>query len=533
MHNQKIALADTQAFSTFFLDYIQQDPSLQKFYNRFPKVENFKEQIVEKSKSFQGNNRKILVSELQKQYQLLTISDLVAQNISSLKDNKTFTVTTGHQLNIFTGPLYFIYKIVTVINTCKQLKTAYPEYNFVPVYWMATEDHDYEEIKYFRLYGKKYIWNTQQTGAVGRFNTNDFDSLLKEIPGDNSLFKKAYLNHNTLSHAVRYYVNELFGSEGLIAIDADTHEFKSLFKEVIKDDLTSHSAKKIVDQTDEALKSLGQKTQVYCRDINFFYLDNNLRSRIERQGDQYKVIDTDLSFTQGEINNLIETHPEKFSPNVILRPLYEEMILPNLAYIGGPSEVVYWLQLKDVFQHFKTAFPILMPRNFAMVMEHQDVEKFEKLKLEIKYIFEEKNKLFTHWVKKHSQHNVAVTDEMNKIQEVFKELKERAGTIDQTLIAFVAASGKRATRSIDRIEQKLIRAEKRLQEDKLRQIESLKDALFPGGNLQERTDNFLNFYNQDPTFIQKLLTNFDPFDFQFNILYTETLNLLNDQARNS
>src|SRR5688572_19928905 len=211
MQLDKIALAETHAFSPFFLDYIEQKESLKPYYNRYPSLENFADQIAEKS-LFPAENREVLVATLQNQYDGFQRSARVAENILLLKNKKTFTVTTGHQLNIFTGPLYFIYKIVTVINTCKKLKARYPEFDFVPVYWMATEDHDYDEIKYFNLYGTKYVWETEQTGAVGRFDTKGLDTLANELPGEISIFKEAYKKGRTLCQAVRYYVNELFGS---------------------------------------------------------------------------------------------------------------------------------------------------------------------------------------------------------------------------------------------------------------------------------------------------------------------------------
>ena len=194
------------------------------------------------------------------------------------------------------------------------------------------------------------------------------------------------------------------------------------------------------------------------------------------------------------------------------------MILPNLAYVGGPAEVIYWLQLKEVFDHFNTPFPMLMPRNFGMVMDHETARKFSKTGLELKDLFEEKNYIFNHWVLKHSPRNLTIGAERTEINKIFELLKERAESIDKTLSPFVGAEGKRATNSLEKIERKLLRAEKRLHSDKLRQIEAVKDALFPNGSLQERTDNYLNFYQRDPEFIQRLLETFDPFDFQFNIL---------------
>ena len=518
MQLNKISLADTRAFSPFFIDYIQQKENLKPFYNRFPLLGNFNDQITEKAATFSQQDRVALVDSLNRQYEGFSIAGAVENNINLLKDSKTFTVTTGHQLNIFTGPLYFIFKIVTVINACKELKRQYPAYNFVPVYWMASEDHDYEEIKYFRLYGKKYVWNTRQAGAVGKFNTTGLGDLANEIPGDTKIFREAYTRRKKLSPAVRDYLNALFSSEGLVVLDADDRGLKSSFKDVMRQDIFQHTNKVIVDKTNTSLEKEGYKAQVFCRDINFFYLTDDLRSRIEKQGERYNVVDSDLSFSAEEIEKVIAEEPEKFSPNVILRPLFQEMILPNIAYVGGPAEVIYWLQLKEVFTHFKTPFPILMPRNFGMIKDHETTRKFSKTGLEWKELFEEKNYLFNHWVLKHSPRNLTIGTERAEILKIFESLRERAEHIDKTLGPFVGAESKSALNSLEKIERKFLRAEKRLHGDKLRQIETIKDTLFPDGTLQERTDNFLNFYQRDPEFIQRLLNSFDPFDFQFNIL---------------
>ncbi len=517
MKTRKIDFTDTHAFSPFFLDYINQKDTLKKFYSRFPSVASFKDQIKEKS-NFPQEKRLSLAKELTDQYSNLTITEKVKENIYSLEDSKTFTVTTGHQLNIFTGPLYFIYKIITVINACKELKATYPAYHFVPVYWMASEDHDYEEIKYFRLYGKKYVWSTEQQGAVGRFYTKELKNLFNEIPGEISFFKEAYTKSKNLSQAVRHYVNALFGGEGLVVVDADNRELKKSFAHVIKDDLFKHSAKSLVDHATQELQSSGYHTQVNAREINFFYLIDGLRSRLEKTADGFQVVDSTLKFSDAEVEKMILDEPEKFSPNVVLRPLYQEVILPNLAYCGGPAELVYWLQLKGVFEKFETPFPILLPRSFAMVMDEPTMKKFEKTKLEIKDLFEEKNYLFNHWIAQNSNHQLSLGKELETIQHILDEVKERATKIDATLSKFVGAETQRAVNGLEKIEKKMLRAEKRLHADKLRQIEAVKDSLFPNGSLQERTDNFLNFYQSDPSFIRKAIDHLAPFDFKFNVL---------------
>lgn len=518
MHLSKVPFSKTNAFSDFFLDYIHADERLADLYNRYPHPDSFREQIAEKQKTFTAQSRDILVDVLTSQYRDIHPKQAAMSNIESLRHANTFTIVTGHQLNICTGPLYFIYKIVTVINACRRLRQEYPDFNFVPVFWMASEDHDYDEIKYFRLHGRKYTWVTRQQGAVGRFSTDGLAELTASLPGDASIFTNAYTQGKTLSESVRIYVNELFGEEGLVVIDADVPQLKAGLIPVMEEDILHHTTRKLVDQTNAVLESSGYKPQVHCRDVNFFYIDENLRSRIERNGKSFDVLDTSISFNESTLKETIARAPEKFSPNVILRPLYQEMILPNLAYTGGPAEVVYWLQLKRVFDYFKVPFPILVPRNFAMIVESQAKKKLDKTGLGTIDLFEGKNEIFRKWVTAHSEKDLSTENESKALRSIFENLQHKAEAIDKTLGPHVAATGKQTLNRIEAIGKKMLRAEKRVQQNKLAQIESVKDLLFPNGGLQERTDNLLNFYPEDPRFIQALLANLDPFDFQFNIL---------------
>lgn len=519
MRLEKIDLDEAHCFSGMFLDYIKGNESLKPFYENSPHIDQFEQQI--KQKSFSQEKRGTLVEVLSKQYQSFESSSAVSQNIDLLKESNTYTITTGHQLNIFTGPLYFIYKIVTVINTCKQLKTKYPQYNFVPVYWMASEDHDFEEISYFNLGGKKYTWETNQTGAVGHFDPSSLDQLLKQIPGEHPLFEKAYLSHDTMAEAARYYVNELFGNEGLIVIDADDRTLKAQFTSVIEDDLFVHSAEKLVAKDTEQIQSLGYKTQIHAREINFFYLEGNIRNRIEKEGDQYKVVDTDLKFTPDEIKSMIENTPERFSPNVILRPLYEEVILPNLAYVGGPSEAIYWLQLKSLFAHFEEAFPILMPRNFALIMDRISHRKYEKSERTLAELFLPNHEVEQRIVTNHTTRELSLVSELESIASTYVSAQSKAQNIDPTLVQHLEALQARTEKLLGKAQKKMYRAEKRHHTDKIAQYHSVKSVLFPKGNLQERTSNFLNFYTENPELIQELLQHFDPFDYRMNILIEE------------
>ncbi|WP_370088481.1 bacillithiol biosynthesis cysteine-adding enzyme BshC [Ekhidna sp.] len=516
MRTETIPLDETDCFSQFFIDYITQKKELAPFYSAFPSVKNFKEAIA--SRNFQAANRQVLGEVLKEQYANTAMSSSVSQNIDLLEDSKTFTITTGHQLNIFTGPLYFIYKIVTVINACKTLKQAYPEYNFVPVYWMASEDHDFDEINHFFLEGKKYEWQTDQKGAVGHFDPSGLKEIAAKLPKAAEFFKEAY-SQKSLAEAVREYVNHLFGNEGLVVVDADHARLKALFSHVMQSDLFDHTPEALVAETSSSLESLGYKTQVHARPVNFFYLDKGIRERIEKTESGFQVVDTDLSFSDSEMRQLIQNQPERFSPNVILRPLYQETILPNLAYVGGPSEAVYWLQLKAVFDHFKTAFPLLMPRNFALVIPGAASTKWSKTGLSQRDLFLSAEAAFDKWVKANCDHDISYGSELKKLAKIEKELKDKASAVDPTLTQHIEALHTSYTKRIEKAEKKLVRAEKRLYEDRKKQIEAVKESLFPAGSLQERRDNFLNFYLKDPTFIEKLLQSFDAFDYRVYLLF--------------
>ena len=518
MKNHLLPFSHTGAFSQFFLDYISRQPALEPFYHRFPSPESFGDQLSEKSAHFTADRRRILHDSLRAQYGALSISAATEHNLASLLSAHTFTVTTGHQLNLFTGPLYFIYKIATVINTCRRLAALHPGKQFVPVYWMASEDHDFEEIRSFNLGNRSYTWQTEQQGAVGRFTLKDLQPLLKEIPGDLTPFKEAYSTCTTLAEAVRHYVNALFGDEGIVVIDGDDARLKSTFSTVMEADILNGTTRSLVEETNNRLSTLGYTPQVFVRDVNFFWLGDGSRERIENHGEKWTVLNGGPTLSADELRAVIRETPERLSPNVILRPLYQETILPNLAYVGGPAENVYWLQLKSVFSHFKVPFPMLMPRNFVMMMDGPMTRLFEKTGISLEELFLPKNDLLNLVTRRYSVHELSLATEKVASTSAFSRIREQAGAIDPTLIKMVEAEQHRRLKGLEIIEKKMLRAERRRQSDRLRQVETLKDNLFPGGGLQERTDNLLLFSQTDPGFIRTILTALDPFEYAFNVL---------------
>jgi len=313
----------TGYFSKIILDYLAGEEQLAPFYHYTPDLEIFKSAI--ENKSFSSEHRKVLVDSLNRQYKeggiKLKIAPQVEENILALEQEETFTVTTGHQLCLFTGPLYFIYKIVSAIKLARTLKSAYPQHNFVPVYWMATEDHDFEEINHFHFKGKKLQWNTDQTGAVGRMNTASLDTVFNEFKDEivdysthgeelKSLFERSYLQHNNLADATRFLVNELFSAYGVVVLDGDDASLKQQLIPLVKDELLNEVSSELVSQQSKALAKQ-YKIQVNAREINLFYLTDESRNRIVKENDTYFINDTSLSFSEREILQELEEYPER------------------------------------------------------------------------------------------------------------------------------------------------------------------------------------------------------------------------------
>ena len=512
MDCQYLPLSQTGQFSSLFLDYISKQEKLAPFYNRFPNVAAFEGQLADKE--FDESKRQVLVDALERQYQSIDTKP----DFSVLLQPNTFTVTTGHQLNIFSGPLYIVYKLITTIKLARKLKEVYPDYTFVPVYWMATEDHDFAEINHFSLFGTNYAWQTEQRGAVGRMNPQELTTLFNQIPEKLFLFEEAYLKQNTLADATRFYVNELFGSEGLVCLDADDAALKRIFAPVMQNELMQQKSGELVQRQTGKLEELGYKTVIAPRDINLFYLDNQVRERIERkENGTYRVLHTSLTFSEDELLAELAEHPERFSPNVVLRPLYQEMILPNLAYIGGPSEVPYWLQLKPVFEQYKTTFPILMPRNFALYVPAVSAKRINKLGLTPEELFQDTITLKHEYIEHHTRHSLKFDNENITVNKALDAILHKAQMVDPTLEKAVLAETKRFANAVARLEKKMRRAEERNQEVGIRQLMAVKNELFPNGGPQERSENFLTFYLNNRKFLQEMLAAFDPFDYRMQL----------------
>lgn len=527
MPTDSISYQSSGYFTLLINDYLNQESNLKSLYNRFPKLENFSDQILEKKQNYKDSNREVLVSVLKKQYEKIEVSTLTRQNIAALSSNNTFTVTTGHQLNLFTGPLYFLYKIISTINLTRELKAKYPLYNFVPIYWMATEDHDFEEINFFNFKGKKFRWNNESSGPVGRLSTSGLEDVYEVfalelgsgIRSDTlkSLFKQAYLMHETLASATLFLANALFSEYGLVILDADDARLKKEFIPYMQQELLQRTSQKHVLETIEKLKGYG--VQVNPREINLFYFEDGIRERILHENDIYKVNNTQIRFTEDEILKLLQNHPEKFSPNVIMRPLYQEVILPNLCYIGGGGELSYWLELKSFFDSVNITFPILLLRNSVLLATQKQAQKADKLGLEWRDLFLSQKDLLDNKTKIFSGFPIDLEVQKEHLRNQFQYLHLIATKTDKSFVGAVKAQEVKQLKGLENLEKRLLKAQKRKHAEELQRTADLQNELFPNHSLQERQLNFSEFYRDFGVhLIEKLANELSPLNNQFSVL---------------
>ena len=529
MNETQMLFSQTNYFSKLITDYISGVDSVVPFYEYALSPDKI-EQIIE-AKQAENIDRDVLSDTIAKQYKTIDfLSKHVEKNIETIKETNTFCIVTAHQLNIFGGPLYLIYKIAQTISTCNQLAQKYPSYNFVPVYWLGSEDHDFDEINHIQLFNKNIYWNDKQGGATGQYSTQSIVTAiaeLKQILGNGehalqllNIFETAYQQQN-LADATRYLMHKLFGAYGLLIIDGNDKIFKQQFIPEMQDDLLHQTPYKLVLEQNNKLETAGYKQQAFPRAINLFYLSKNIRERIEwnTTDNLYQVLNTTITFTKDEIIHELNTYPERFSPNVILRPLYQQKILPALAYIGGAGELSYWLQLKSLFTHYKIAYPQLLLRNSALLVNASIYKKIEKLKLNITDFFLQVDLLKMNFISNNSNEDIDVSKYKEEIETTFEKLKILTADIDGSLINTIGAELQKSLQSIDTIHKKLVKSLKQKNETELNQIEKIKTQLFPQNTLQERVENFSGYYSiYGISFIDDLINSFDVYVKQFLLI---------------
>ena len=522
-----IPFSSTHVFSTLINDYLEGKGKAMDFVQYAPNVDGYKAAIEGRKKY--PINRNLLFDVLTKQYSNLPQEKAVNDQIALLKKDTTFVVTTAHQPNLFTGPLYFFYKIIHAIQLAASLKATFPEYDFVPVYYMGSEDADLDEVGAFNLDHKKCQWVTKQTGAIGRMQVDDalllllkqlesYWSILPQGQKALEILKEAYQKGKTISEATLSFVHAFFGAKGLLVLQPDDATLKAALIPVMEKELLTQFSHQAIQPSIAAL-SKDYHVQSEGRTINLFYLKDSIRGRIEKQGEQFIVVDSDIKFTEKEIIAALHQYPERFSPNVILRGVYQETILPGVVFIGGGGELAYWMELKNVFQQVGVHYPLLQLRNSFLLMRQKQAEQWAAMQFEEKDLFKPILELEIAYVKKHASQALDLKDQMNHLTTLYTTIKQEVVKVDPTLGTHAENLAQQAKAKLLALEKKMLRAERRKQTVAIQRIHRIKKELFPQDNLQEREAHFSKWVGQyDQSWIETIMEHSKGLESKFRII---------------
>lgn len=522
-----LSFTEAGFFSKFDTDFAQKKDILQSFQSYTSDLNGLEE--AAKNRSKYNIDRKLLVDVLERQYSTLDITPANKGAISALTDDKTFTITTAHQPVLMTGPLYFIYKAISVITLARKVNDHLPECRVLPVMVIGGEDHDKEEIDHLHLFGKTVQWSTDQSGPCGRFHLNDIQSAideLQDILGDSpragelkAMIESSFTIERNYGQAMQHFVHQLLGPYGLIVINMDDPQLKRAFIPILKDEIINQTSQRLISDTQKVIEEAGYKPATFLRDINVFYLGEQYRERIEREGGQFIVQNDGPTFTAESIVEAIEKHPENFSPNVNMRPLFQELILPNLAYVGGGGELAYWTERKAHFDHYNMHYPVLIRRDSAVWLDKGMVKKMEKIGLGFSDFLEDVDAIIAKYVEREAENEIHIDDEIKAISDLLDQITEKGSIIEKTLKPAFEAESKKILKSIDQMAGRMVREEKKSHEVTINQIRQIKEKLFPEGHIQERYDNFMTFYlKYGRSMFEVLLDQFDPLRSELKII---------------
>ncbi len=528
MNYYSTPFSSIQAFSKRDVTY-QENPQLfERFYAFDPSLEGL-QKAIDKRQEYPVD-RALLIDSIRNQYKNIAFSPLQADHINALEKETTFTVITAHQPSLLTGPLYYVIKALSAIRLSEELNKKTDLHHIVPVFVIGGEDHDFEEVNHLELFNKSITWENNEIGAVGRMSLSGIDAIIQnvqEILGNSikaqELIDKIQLAYNasrTYGEFMFRLTNNIFANLGLIVVQMDDKSMKRTFIPQMKKEILERKSESLVLSSQEKIKELGFDPQAHPRDINLFYLSEEGRNRIFFEDNQYRVNNTNLSWTESEIIDELEQKPERFSPNVVLRPIYQESIFPNIAYVGGGGELAYWLERKSQFEHFNVFFPTLVRRKSMLVLDKSAIKSIDKLGINLKDIFLNEHELIDQLILQNEA--VEFESELHTITQALEAISTRASSVDKSLYGYSQAEKTKIIKQIQQIETRVKRSVKKKEEIKVNQIKKLKEKLFPNNGLQERKHNYLQFAaSWEGNLLHDMYELSNPLDKQFTVLWSK------------
>ncbi len=517
MSHTTIARDKIKQFSSFSQAFGNQRTFGQFLTAPLSSISDLQAQAKQKKEVYSSETRKNLVRVWKEQIASYA-SPGQLENLKLLEDESTFTITTGHQLTLFAGPLYLIYKVLHVVRLSEEFNRSQSEYKAVPVFWMASEDHDFDEVRSTHLFNQKLTWESNQTGPVGRFDMNDFKEVFSQFSaffeGKETAINELLAIPEKPDYAsyLQEFISKLFAEFGVLVLQPDDHNLKREFVPVVLREISSDLANHAVQNMNKLVEAAGYKPQAHARDCNLFYLKAGERLRIEPTANGLAIDGT--VYSKEELTQLVEKEPENFSPNVILRPVYQETILPNLVYVGGGGEMAYWIQLKGVFEVHQTLFPLIQQRVSLQLIDGALKKRMDKLNWPEERFFESKEELKKLFLKENEGDDLDLSVLYAEFNTLRSTMIEKAKSIEATLESFAEAETVRMKKQLESFEQRLVKQLKQRHEQVLQSIDFISERIIPENSLQERYFHWLQFAPSGDykALLKQIHAEIDPFE---------------------
>ncbi|MGK9367662.1 bacillithiol biosynthesis cysteine-adding enzyme BshC [Melioribacter sp. Ez-97] len=514
-----INYSDIPGHPNLFLDYLYEFENVEKFYGKNFRDEHEYNKLFDSLESYDRPHREKVTAIIKEQYRNIRASKLTLSNIEELNSKNTIAVVTGQQLGIFGGPLYTFYKTMTAVKLAAYLNDKYDNFHFVPVFWLEGDDHDFDEVRKINILDRDNSLKTLSyedglddsvnRGSVGNIKFNDnLRNLLEELSSSlrdsefkmtlMDLLKSFYQPEVTFLESFRNLMIRLFDEYGLVVLNPSDPEIKKILAPVFKKELSDYKEHTVslVERSAE-LEEI-YHAQVKVKPVNLFYIDENERLSIEPLDEGFRLKGRRKKFSYDDMIAQLEFAPERFSPNVLLRPICQDYLLPTGFYVAGPAEISYFAQLTPLYNYFEINSPYIYPRASATILENNVQSLLDKYQLKIEEVFSPKEDLIEKIIARNSGNNIdAVFEEaQGKINVILDELGKSLIVIDKNMLDLTEKTGTRINENLKYLKNKAADAERRKHEVTIRQINKMQNVLYPNENLQERELNFTYFANK-------------------------------------
>jgi len=536
MHNT----INTIGYNKFYQDFVAESGSAQQFLHPVHNIDwrKYTADIIPVT------NEQIQAKRILKNQNSDLYSDKSLKYLEYLDNPDSVIIITGQQLGLFGSPMYTIYKAITVLKLVEELNANNSDSkNYIPVFWLESEDHDFKEINHFGIWDKSlnpvkmsYEGNDFNKKSIRHYRFEDSisklisDMMQKSIDSEFSeqileLISKSFAPHESWVAGSRSFLKSIFHESGLLFFEPGTEDVKQLSvsfftdfiirTEQVTEAFTSTTESLLKEGYDSQVPPISGKTYVHLED------EHLQRFHLYYSEHEYYSKDSNLRLSRDEIKDYLQLNAQKISTSVISRTLLQSWLLPVAAYVAGPAEIAYWSQLAGLFREFSIQMPVVYPRMSVTLIEPKIKRFIEKYDIDLTNIARKKHDFVkTFFSESNLTKENPFTEFQSSIKNEGKKIASFLNKIDPTLVNSSDKLVERIQSQIENLENKSLQALQRKEQTVTAHLEQIHRSVFPEGVPQERYASIVYFLNKfGPGFVEDLITKMDLKTFDHQVIY--------------